>query len=300
MCSKRWAMPVMPGRSLAEPTCATQPHDTVGDRCRGTSSTFMPFASTCSSTVGAVSRAAGARPVVAAACAASGTRASARHTAARPCAAADQRRRWIRGRVMASSLRRTGGSRYSAGDRKSAKVRPARSPASSVRSRRPAGPRPAPYRAPDGRGGAAMGAREERNDPEWTGSPDHDPAVTPHPHPHPHLELPESTKNFRFPAGFLWGAATSAHQVEGNNIHNDWWLWEQAGKTADPSGAACEHYERYRSDFDLAQSISHNAHRFSIEWSRIEPEEGRWSSEALDHYRDVLVALHERGLEPVV
>lgn len=111
---------------------------------------------------------------------------------------------------------------------------------------------------------------------------------------------PVGAANFRFPEGFLWGAATSAHQVEGNNIHNDWWAWEQAGRVASPSGEACDHYNRYRSDFDLAQSLGHNAHRFSLEWSRIEPEEGRWSEEALDHYRDVLVALRERGMEPVV
>ena len=109
-----------------------------------------------------------------------------------------------------------------------------------------------------------------------------------------------ASANFRFPPGFLWGAATSAHQVEGGNLHNDWWAWEQAGHVATPSGAAADHWNRYRSDFDLARSIAHNAHRFSIEWSRIEPEEGRWCDEALDHYRDVLVALHERGMEPVV
>ena len=106
--------------------------------------------------------------------------------------------------------------------------------------------------------------------------------------------------NFRFPDGFLWGAATSAHQVEGNNVHNDWWAWEQAGRVVTPSGLASDHWNRYRSDFDLAQSLAHNAHRFSLEWSRIEPEEGRWDEAALDHYRDVLVALHERGIEPVV
>ena len=111
---------------------------------------------------------------------------------------------------------------------------------------------------------------------------------------------PVGATNFRFPDGFLWGAATSAHQVEGNNVHNDWWAWEQAGKVAIPSGAASDHWNRYRSDFDLAQSLGHNAHRFSIEWSRIEPEEGHWDDTAIDHYRDVLVALHERGIEPVV
>jgi len=83
-------------------------------------------------------------------------------------------------------------------------------------------------------------------------------------------------------------------------VHNDWWAWEQAGRVREPSGPACDHWRRYRSDFDLAQSIGHNAHRFSIEWSRIEPEEGRWDDAALEHYRDVLAALHARGMEPVV
>jgi beta-glucosidase len=140
-----------------------------------------------------------------------------------------------------------------------------------------------------------VSVHREGGEPPWTGPPEHDPAAA-----HPGLELPAGSSNFRFPAGFLWGASTSAHQVEGNNIHNDWWAWEQAGRTAAPSGLASDHYNRYRADFDLAQSIGHNAHRFSLEWSRIEPEEGRWSEEALDHYRDVLVALHERRIEPVV
>lgn len=112
--------------------------------------------------------------------------------------------------------------------------------------------------------------------------------------------LPGSAANFRFPDGFLWGASTSAHQVEGGNRWNDWWAWEQAGHVAQPSGDACDHWNRFRSDFDLAQALGHNAHRFSIEWSRIEPQEGRWDEAALDHYRQVLLALHERGMEPVV
>ncbi len=106
--------------------------------------------------------------------------------------------------------------------------------------------------------------------------------------------------NFRFPDGFLWGASTSAHQVEGNNTLNDWWAWEQAGKVRVPSGRAADHWNRFAEDFDLAQSLEHNAHRFSLEWSRIEPEEGRWSDEAMAHYRAVLEALHARGIEPVV
>ncbi|MBI3996833.1 MAG: family 1 glycosylhydrolase [Candidatus Omnitrophica bacterium] len=105
---------------------------------------------------------------------------------------------------------------------------------------------------------------------------------------------------FSFPKNFLWGAATSAHQVEGNNVHSDWWAWEQAGRVQERSGLACDHYRRYKEDFDLAVSLGHNAHRFSIEWARIEPAEGAWNDEALTHYVDVVRALRERHLEPIV
>ncbi len=105
---------------------------------------------------------------------------------------------------------------------------------------------------------------------------------------------------FTFPSGFLWGAATSAHQVEGNNIHSDWWAWEQAGRVKDRSGLACDHYRRFAADFDLAASLHHNAHRFSIEWSRIEPAQDRWDDEALAHYVEVVRALRARHLEPIV
>ena len=103
-----------------------------------------------------------------------------------------------------------------------------------------------------------------------------------------HVPPASAASNFRFPDGFLWGASTSSHQVEGDNVHNDWWAWERAGRTAEPSGPACDHFRRYREDFDLAHALGHNAHRFSIEWSRIEPEEGRWSDEAIAHYREAL------------
>jgi beta-glucosidase len=105
---------------------------------------------------------------------------------------------------------------------------------------------------------------------------------------------------YSFPTGFLWGSATSAHQVEGQNVHNDWWAWEQAGRVKTPSGAACDHYRRFADDFDLAASLHQNAHRFSVEWSRVEPAEGRFDEAALSHYRDVVRALLERRLEPVV
>lgn len=104
----------------------------------------------------------------------------------------------------------------------------------------------------------------------------------------------------RFPDGFLWGAATSSHQVEGGNRWNDWWAFEESGRLPHRSGDACRHFELYERDFDLAKELGHNAHRLSIEWSRIEPEAGRWDPEALAHYREVIAALRRRGLEPVV
>ncbi len=108
------------------------------------------------------------------------------------------------------------------------------------------------------------------------------------------------TARFMFPPDFLWGASTSAHQVEGGNTNNDWAAWEEAGRVRVPSGLACDHYHRFREDFDLARNLFHNAHRLSLEWSRIEPEEGRFSDDALRHYREVLEALRDRKMEPVV
>jgi len=103
----------------------------------------------------------------------------------------------------------------------------------------------------------------------------------------------------RFPQGFLWGAATSAYQVEGDNVNTDWWQWEkETGE--ENSGRACRHYEFYEQDFDLARSLHHNSHRLSIEWSRIEPQDGRFSQEELKHYIDVILSLRSRNIEPIV
>lgn len=118
--------------------------------------------------------------------------------------------------------------------------------------------------------------------------------------PHTAAQPGIQSSNFKFPEGFLWGAATSAHQVEGNNRNNDWWAWEQAGRVENKSGAACDHYNRFREDFDLARDMKHNAHRFSLEWSRIEPEEGRFDAKEIEHYAEVLRALRDRGMSPVV
>ncbi len=107
----------------------------------------------------------------------------------------------------------------------------------------------------------------------------------------------------RFPAAFLWGTATAAHQVEGGNRWNDWWRWEH--RAADipamlQSGEACRHWDRYDADFALAASDGHNAHRLSIEWSRLEPERGRIDSAAAAHYHDVFASLLRHRLIPIV
>lgn len=101
-------------------------------------------------------------------------------------------------------------------------------------------------------------------------------------------------------SGFLWGAATSSHQVEGNNALNDWWEWESAGRFREQSGLACDHYRRFREDLEIARKLGHTAHRFSLEWSRLEPREGRWDEDAWNHYKEVLLTLREFSIEPIV
>ena len=109
---------------------------------------------------------------------------------------------------------------------------------------------------------------------------------------------------YQFPRGFLWGTATSSHQVEGNNTNNNWHAWEQIpGKilNGDTSGLACDWWGgRWREDFDRAAESGQNAHRMSIEWSRIQPAPDRWDEEALDHYRLMVRGLVERGMTPLV
>ena len=104
------------------------------------------------------------------------------------------------------------------------------------------------------------------------------------------------------PKGFLIGAATAAHQVEGNNIHSDYWAQEHMEYTSfnEPSGAACDHYNRYEEDIRLMAEAGLNAYRFSIEWARIEPQPGVFDENEIAHYRKVLECCHANGVEPIV
>lgn len=106
----------------------------------------------------------------------------------------------------------------------------------------------------------------------------------------------------KFSPDFLLGAATAAHQVEGNNTNSDCWAMEQMEHTsyAEPSLDAVDHYHRYREDIRLMADAGLNAYRFSIEWARIEPEEGCFDETEVVHYLDVIHCCREFGLEPIV
>src|SRR5436853_1960044 len=105
-----------------------------------------------------------------------------------------------------------------------------------------------------------------------------------------------------FPPTFLSGTATAAHQVEGGNVYNDNWVLEHAPGSpyVESSGDACDHYHRYREDIALLAELGFTLYRFSLEWSRIEPEEGEFSLAQLDHYRRMLATCHEQGITPMV
>lgn len=109
--------------------------------------------------------------------------------------------------------------------------------------------------------------------------------------------------NHLFPKGFRWGTATSSHQVEGNLTNNDWWLAEQHGGYVfqnQTAGQACDWWNHAEGDFDRMAEMGQNAHRLSIEWSRVEPKPGVWDDHALARYREMLVGLRHRGIEPMV
>jgi beta-glucosidase len=114
--------------------------------------------------------------------------------------------------------------------------------------------------------------------------------------------MPKAT--YHFPKGFLWGCATAAQQCEGQNTNNNWHAWEsQPGriKDGDTAGLACDWWGgRWKEDFDRAKDAGQNAMRISVEWSRIQPEPDRWDEDAIDHYRQMVRGLVDRGMMPYV
>ncbi|MFJ8859033.1 glycoside hydrolase family 1 protein [Streptomyces sp. NPDC102451] len=113
---------------------------------------------------------------------------------------------------------------------------------------------------------------------------------------------PPTGPGLALPEGFLMGASTSAHQVEGNNVSSDWWAIENRPGTfvAERSGDAADSFHRWPEDMDLLARLGFNAYRFSIEWARVEPERGQVSRAAVAHYRAMVRGALERGLTPVV
>ncbi len=109
---------------------------------------------------------------------------------------------------------------------------------------------------------------------------------------------------FQFPRGFLWGSATASHQVEGGNTNNNWAQWEETpGKIVDGqrSGLACDSWGgRWREDLERAQATGQNAHRLSLEWSRIQPEPDRWDDEALSKYVEIVRWMTHNNMTPMV
>jgi beta-glucosidase len=105
-----------------------------------------------------------------------------------------------------------------------------------------------------------------------------------------------------FPGGFRWGTATAGHQVDGGTWNNDWWAWEHdpSSPCSEPSGDACDHWNRWPDDIRMLADLGFGSYRFALEWSRIEPEEGEFSTVALDHYKAMCEGCRGLGLEPVV
>ena len=111
--------------------------------------------------------------------------------------------------------------------------------------------------------------------------------------------MPQGT--YHFPKGFLWGTATASHQVEGNNTNNNWWKWEQEGHTNGSAAVAADWWGgRWREDFDRAAETGQNAHRLSIEWSRVQPTPDRWDEDAIEKYRNMLRGLRDRNMTALV
>jgi len=102
-----------------------------------------------------------------------------------------------------------------------------------------------------------------------------------------------------FPDDFIWGTATAAYQVEGNNTTSDYWVMDHIkdGFFAEPAGDACDHYHRYEEDLDILAENGFKAYRFSIEWARVEPLEGHFSRTAINHYKNMYLEYHQSQLQ---
>ncbi len=104
---------------------------------------------------------------------------------------------------------------------------------------------------------------------------------------------------FKLNSHFLWGTATSSYQVEGNNLNNDWYFWQEKGLVP-VCGDSCQHLLRFKDDLDIIKNLSQNAYRFSIEWSRVQPQINSWDEKAIEEYRNILLSLRDSNITPMV
>ena len=106
----------------------------------------------------------------------------------------------------------------------------------------------------------------------------------------------------KFDKNFLIGASTAAHQVEGNNTNSDYWAMEnmQYSQFVEPSLDAVDHYNRYEEDIKMLADAGLNTYRFSVEWARIEPEEGHFDEKEIEHYKKMIQCCKDNGVEPVI
>ncbi len=99
---------------------------------------------------------------------------------------------------------------------------------------------------------------------------------------------------------FIFGTATASHQIEGNNKFNDWWDAEKTNKLEFKSGKACDHWNRYKEDIELMDKLNYDTYRFSLEWSRIFPREGKINKNALERYQEIIDLLNQKDITPMV
>jgi len=119
----------------------------------------------------------------------------------------------------------------------------------------------------------------------------------------PKVRIPQRVEEFSWPKGFLWGTATAAHQIEGHHTTNNWAEFEKregAIHNGDKCGASCDHWNRVAEDVKLMKDIHMNAYRFSLSWSKIQPEEGKFDQSAIQHYHDEIDLLLKNGIAPMI
>lgn len=108
--------------------------------------------------------------------------------------------------------------------------------------------------------------------------------------------------NFTLPSGMLMGVSTASTQIEGGNVNSNWNDWYAQGRIADGTDPATgnDHWDRWKADTDLLSQMGMQLYRFSVEWARLMPEEGRIDEAVVLRYRQELQALADNGIRPLL